>query len=197
MTDFVQGAFSGDQQLTLDEALHVIEQLIIAGHETTARNLANAIVLLAENPGLEDRLREEPGAIERFVEEALRLESAAPNPFRLAKADFELGGVLITAGSPVVLAYAGANRDPAHFPDPHRVDLDREATKPHLTFAMGPHFCIGNALARMEMRVGLEELLAAVRDIRLEGGGGRETVTYAPTFSLHGPARLPIRFSPS
>jgi cytochrome P450 len=113
MTDFVQGAFSGDQPLTLDEALHVIEQLIIAGHETTARNLANAIVLLTENPGLEDRLRAEEGAVERFVEEALRLESAAPNPFRLAKSDFELGGVTITGGTPVVLAYCAAKRDPA------------------------------------------------------------------------------------
>jgi cytochrome P450 len=61
---------------------------------------------------------------------------------------------------------------------------------------MGPHFCIGNALARMEMRVGLQELLAAVRDIRLQGGVGRDQVQYAPTFSLHGPVRLPLEFSP-
>jgi len=196
MTDFVQGAFAGEQPLTLDEALHVIEQLIIAGHETTARNLANAIVLLVETPGLEDRLRERPGAIDAFVEEALRLEPAAPNPFRLAVSDIDIAGAQIPAGSPVVLAYAAANRDPVIFPDPHRVDLDRDAPKPHLTFAMGPHFCIGNALARMEMRIGLEELLGAVRDIRLEGGGGRETITYAPTFTLHGPARLPISVRP-
>jgi cytochrome P450 len=194
MTDFVQGAFSGDHPLTLDEALHVIEQLIIAGHETTARNLANAVVLLAENPGLEDRLRREGGAIERFVEEALRLETAAPNPFRLAKSDHELGGVRITAGSPVVLAYAAANRDPEIFANPHAIDLERDAGKPHLTFAMGPHFCIGSALARMEMRVGLEELLAAVRDIHFEGDGAREQLRYAPTFSLHGPVRLPVTF---
>jgi cytochrome P450 len=192
MTDFAQGAVAGEQPLSLDEMLQVIEQLIVAGHETTARNLANAIVLLIENPDLQARLGDDPGLIPRFVEEALRLETSAPAPFRLAKADFELGGVKIPAGSPVILAYTAANRDPAVFPDPHRIDLQREGTKPHLTFAWGPHYCIGNALARMEMRVGLEELLAAVRDIRLEGGGGRESIRYAPSFTLHGPARLPI-----
>jgi cytochrome P450 len=94
----------------------------------------------------------------------------------------------------VVLAYAAANRDPEIFANPHAIDLERDAGKPHLTFAMGPHFCIGSALARMEMRVGLEELLAAVRDIHFEGDGAREQLRYAPTFSLHGPVRLPVTF---
>ena len=152
--------------------------------------------LPADRVGRERTLAPTTIRADAFVEEALRLEPAAPNPFRLAVSDIAIAGIQIPAGSPVVLAYAAANRDPVIFPDPHRVDLDRDAPKPHLTFAMGPHFCIGNALARMEMRIGLEELLGAVRDIRFEGGGGRETITYAPTFTLHGPARLPIRFRP-
>ena len=192
MTDFVRGAGGGEVPLGLDEMLQVLEQFMIAGHETTAKALSSAMLLMLESQGLEDRLRAAPDLMDGFVEEVLRLESPATGPFRVTTREVELGGLAIPAGSAVILGYAGANRDPAVFDRPESLDPARSG-RPHLAFGLGPHFCIGHALARQEMRVGLGVLLERSGGFRLAGGlRGRQDLEYLPSFALHGLKALPI-----
>ncbi|ARF76231.1 cytochrome P450 [Streptomyces griseus] len=145
--------------------------LIGAGFDTTANQLANSVLaLLVDHRDQWDRLAADPALIPKGVDELLRhvnLFATDTTGFpRIAAADIEVGGVTIAEGDAVLLALASANRDPAVFADPDRLDLDRERN-PHISFGHGVHHCLGKHLGRMELEIALEGLLRRFPDLRL------------------------------
>ncbi|NUU20538.1 MAG: cytochrome P450 [Streptomycetaceae bacterium] len=143
--------------------------LVVAGNETTRHAISHSMLALIQNPDQMDRLRENLDMMPDAVEEFLRWASPVYHFRRTATRDTELGGKRIREGDKVVLWFASGNRDEAVFADPYRFDVTRKNVD-HVTFGKGgPHFCLGNALARLEMRIMFEELLPRIADIRLAG----------------------------
>ena len=157
-----------DGILAMGEVTTILHTLLSAGGESTTSLLGNAVRLLAESPALQRRLREKPDDVDVFVEEVLRLESPFRQMMRSVPHDTTLGGVDIPAGSTVVLFFAAGNRDPAQFENPDKVDLNRGSPKNHLAFGHGIHYCVGAALARIEARAVLTELLEQTRGFALD-----------------------------
>ena len=158
---------AGDR-LTELELLHQCIFLLNAGHETTTNLIANAVVSLLEHPGEHLRLRAEPGLITTAVEEFLRFQSPNQLGNRRAVRDAVLGGVAMDAGTLVTLGIGAANRDPAQFPDPDRLDIGRAPNR-HLAFITGIHACAGMWLARMEGRAAIGRLVARFPNLRAAG----------------------------
>ncbi|MEV1003319.1 cytochrome P450 [Nonomuraea sp. NPDC050202] len=140
----------------------VLLLLGVAGNESTTKVLGNAWYQAARHPG-QRSIAFQPGRVPAWVEETLRHDSSGQMAARLVTRDVEWHGTVVPAGSRLLLVYAAANHDPRVFRDPERFDLDRDHSKT-LTFGTGPHFCLGAALARLETRVVLEELVAAVEE---------------------------------
>jgi cytochrome P450 len=158
-----------------------------AGHETTKTTLAGGMLALLEHPAELSRLQASPSLIPSAVEEILRWVTPVVHFGRTATEDYELRGRRIRAGDDVCLFYASANRDEEVFEDPFEFRVDREEN-PHLAFGVGEHFCMGAHLARLEVRVFLEELLPRLESIELAGPPER----LASNFS-GGLKRLPLR----
>ncbi len=162
LSDLVQARFdAGDragQGLDMPELLNVIEQLLVAGNETTTKLLAAAMLLLTQHPEQLAMVQADHSRIPNLVEEALRMESPVQMLPRVAKVDVEVGGVAIPAGSILMMMYGCANRDDAKYPDAAQFDTDRANARTNLAFGQGPHFCPGAALARSEARIALETL---------------------------------------
>ena len=154
--------------LEMGEVQTILHTLLSAGGESTTSLLGNAVRMLAEDPALQQRLRARPEDIDVFVEEALRLESPFRQMMRSVPHDTTLGGTDIAAGSTALLLFAAGNRDPAQFDNPDSVDLTRGSPKRHLAFGHGIHFCVGAALARIEARAVLTELLEQTQDFALD-----------------------------
>lgn len=146
------------ETLSDDELLMFMNQLLVAGNETTRNMVSGGLWALAEHPDQWARLRADRGRIGTCVEEWLRWTTPVVAFMRTATVDTELRGVAVAAGDPILLHYAAANRDPDVFADPETFRIDRDPN-PHVALGFGPHFCIGAALARLEGRVLLEELL--------------------------------------
>jgi cytochrome P450 len=144
--------------LTDDELVRFLILLAIAGNETVTRLVGWAGVTLARHPDQRQLLVDDPGLVPNAVEELLRYEAPSPVQFRYAAADVEHGGQVIPAGSKVGLLTGSAGRDERQFPDADRFDVQRKIDG-QLTFGYGAHYCLGAALARLEGRVALEELL--------------------------------------
>jgi cytochrome P450 len=160
---------SGDR-LSEEELVRFCFGLLMAGHETTANQLNMSFVALCRHPAELARLRADPGLIQGAVEELLRFVQitgkASVPPARITREEVCLGGVTIPAGEAVMALTNIANRDPAVFPDPNRLDLLREP-KPHLAFGAGTHHCLGAQLARMELQEGLRGLLTRLPGLRM------------------------------
>ena len=153
-------AGEGDgEPLTEAELLNVIEQLLVAGNETTTKLVTSAMVLLLQNPSEMAKVRADPALIPNLVEEALRYESPVQMLFRVPKRDVEIRGATIPAGAPLLVMYGAANRDGTRFPQADRFDVQRANARVHLAFGQGPHFCVGAALARSEAKIAFERLL--------------------------------------
>jgi cytochrome P450 len=159
-----------------------------AGFETTVNLIGNGVAQLLAHPEQLDRLRAEPELWPNAVEEVLRLDAPVQTTARIARAELELEGARLRAGSTVVLSLAGANRDPAVFTDPETFDVGRPNAKDHLTFSSGIHVCLGASLARMEATHALRSLFDRFPDLKLDGAPQRRKL-----FTLHGYERLPVR----
>jgi cytochrome P450 len=144
--------------LTVEEMLSVVQQLQVAGSETTASLIADAVLLLAGHPDAWDRLAEDRRFANVVVEECLRLASPNLGLFRIVTTDTELEGVPIPAGSTMWVLFGAANRDEAVFAEPDAFDPAREHLGAHLAFGKGIHYCIGAPLARLEAQVALAAL---------------------------------------
>ncbi len=151
--------------LTIAELLNVIEQLLVAGNETTTKLITSGMLLLLEQPAEMAKVRADPELIGNLVEEALRYESPVQMLFRTTTTDVEVAGVAIPAGAACLVVYGSANRDDGHFPGAADFDVERANARTHLAFGQGPHFCVGAALARAEARIGFRVLLDRLDDL--------------------------------
>ena len=183
------------------DVVRVAANLFAAGQETTVRLLGSALQLIAEDPELQQLLRDERHRIPNFIEETLRMESPIKGDFRLSRVPTTVGGVDLPAGTTVMLINAAANRDPRRFDDPATFDPERENARHHLAFGRGIHTCPGAPLARTEARVSLERILDRTTDIRLSeehhGPAGARRFRYVPTFILRGLTQLHLEFTPA
>lgn len=174
LTRLIQGENNGER-LTEKELLHNCIFLLNAGHETTTNLIGNGLVALQNHPNEMQRLIGEPALIRTAVEEMLRYESSNQLGNRMTVEPVELGGIAMPAGTPVTLCIGAANRDPAQFPDPERLDVGRTPNR-HLAFGSGAHQCAGMALARLEGAVAISRFLARFPSYALSGApvrGGR------------------------
>jgi cytochrome P450 len=160
----------GAGELTSDEAISLVLQLVAAGTESTTSLLGSAVRIVAADADLQSRIRRDPALIDDLIEETLRLESPFRGHFRVATRATTLAGTSIPAGGRLMLLWGAANRDPVQFDDPQLLDLSRPAIKGHLGFGRGIHFCLGAHLARLEARRALECLVERTADIRLATG---------------------------
>jgi cytochrome P450 len=156
-----------DRYLTHGECLSILNQFLVAGHETTTSTFGWGMLLLCRNPESQRALRADPSLTRTFVEEALRLEAPVQGLPRLVTKDTELGGVELEAGKLIMIRYGAANRDGRQFENPDELDLHRKKAGMQLAFGSGVHHCIGAPLARQELNLGFPTLLRHMSDIRL------------------------------
>jgi cytochrome P450 len=196
LSDLVYAEVDGERPLEDAEILSIMQQLMVAGNETTTSALAGGLLQLIENP---DQMAKAVAAVDEgndraiinLVEEVLRTESPTAGMWRMVLKDAELGGVKIPKGAMVQLRYAAANRDPAKYPDPDRFDMERANARSHLAFGKGIHMCVGNMLSRKEMAVAYSELLKRLTDFRVAEG---HVPSWPPNMLLRGLTTLPITF---
>jgi cholest-4-en-3-one 26-monooxygenase len=190
MSVWTNAAIDG-QPLTLDEVIPDCLLVLDGGAETTRTVIARMILNLIDAPDQWALLRK--GAdLTVAVEEFIRFVTPIHNMCRVATRDVELGGETIGAGQQVVLMYSSANRDPAHFTEPERLDVTRHPNQ-HLSFGFGTHFCLGASLARLEIRVFFEELVRRVREMRLVEG----SVVEMPNAFVYGLKSARVVFDPA
>jgi cytochrome P450 PksS len=180
----------GGDRLTEDELVAMLGILLIAGYETTVNLIATGVLLLLGHPDQLARLREEPDLIGSAVEELLRLATPVDVATeRYAREDVELAGVTIPRGALVLVAIVSANADEARFPEPEQLDVGRGENR-HLAFGLGPHYCLGAPLARMEGRIAIEKLIRRFPRLRL--AVPVEQLRWRPSVSLRGLVSLPV-----
>jgi len=175
------------EMLSESELFATCALLLGAGHQTTTNLLGNALWALAENPDERRRLQAHPELIDSAVEEFLRHNSPVQVTARVATGDYRIDGKRIEKGDFVILAFGAANRDPAVFREPDRLDLGRDPN-PHVSFGQGIHFCLGAPLARMEAQIALDTLLRRFPAFEVSC----ETPQWKPTVVSRGLASLPI-----
>jgi cytochrome P450 len=180
-----------DSDLTDEELRGISLILLAAGFDTTANMLSLGTFALLQNPSQLAALRADPALTDGAVEELLRYLSVAKTFMRTALEDVELGGRTIEAGTTVVLSYNTANRDPERFADPHVLDLQRQDVGGHLAFSHGIHQCLGQQLARVEMRVAFRALLDRFPTLRL-AVPAEEVVLRPETADIYGVKSLPV-----
>ena len=171
VVDAVLAAEIEGRPITDHEIVGVIQLLIFGGLETTAGALGEIVLRFCAEPAIPERLRAHPDEIPDAVEELLRLHPPFVAVARTATRDTEIGGQRIEAGQRVLISWASANRDEGEFECPHAFDLDRTSNR-HLAFGAGPHRCAGSNLARMNLRIAIEELVGRLRDVRLDETAG-------------------------
>jgi cytochrome P450 len=195
LTDLINARLDGENPLDMAEMLGILAQLLVAGNETTTNLIGSGAMLLAQNPGQFELLRNDPSLIPNFVEETLRLEAPVQGLFRVANRDVEVGGVAIPAGSRVVVMYASANRDEDQYEEAPGFDVCRGNARTHLSFGHGVHFCLGASLARLDATIGFQTLLGRLNNIRL--AEGKNDFKHTPSFILRGLKQLHMEFDPA
>jgi cytochrome P450 len=180
--------------LDMPEMLSIVQQLLVAGNETTTKLLTETMRLLAGKPEEWAKLKADPTRAPAVVEEALRLSTPTQGMFRIATKAHDLDGVHIPEGARLVIVFASANRDESLYPDPDDFDPDRDNLRDHLAFGKGIHFCLGAALSRLEGKVALEELSRRLDHFTLADDN---TFEYFPSFLLRGLTRLDIDVVPA
>jgi cytochrome P450 len=192
VVDAVLAAEIDGEPITDENAIGVIQLLILGGLDTTAGALGQIMIRFAQEPEIPDLLRRRPELLTGAVEELLRLEPPFISIARTAMRDTEIGGQPIKQGEKVLIYWASANRDEAEFTCPAHFDLDRPTNR-HLAFGAGPHRCAGSNLARMNVRIALEELVRRLDDIRLQDGA--EPIPFHSALN-RAPLTVPITFTP-
>ncbi len=187
--DDILSELAGQDDLSIEELTGVAFLLLLAGHETTANMLSLGTFALLEHPAQRAELAADPALLPGAVEELLRYLSVADIFYRYATEDIELGGETIPAGSTVVVSLLAANRDPKRFENPDTLDVHRTA-RGHLSFGHGVHQCLGQQLARIEMRAGFDALLR--RFPTLELAVPASEVKLRTDMNIYGVHELPV-----
>ena len=188
----VHAEIDGDRldQLSL---IHETLLILIGGDETTRHVISGGMLALLEHPDQRERLQAEPGLLPVAVEEMLRWVTPIKDMVRTTTRAVELRGEHIPAGAEVLLLYPSANRDESVFDHPDTFDAAR-AANPHLAFGFGAHFCLGNQLARLELRVMFEQLFERLPDLALAGPG---PLARRPSNFISGLESMPVTFTPA
>ena len=179
-----------DDILTLNEIRSLVFSLLLAGHETTANMMLNMVVATQSHPHLWATLRGQTDLQQKVVEECLRVNSSVIAWRRQTSRECRIGGVVLPEGANVLLAIASGNCDEEVFPNPAEIDIHRENLRGHLSFGLGIHKCIGEELARIELRIVLNKLTQRFPNMSIMQPG--ETV-YTPLLTFRGPTSLTVR----
>jgi cytochrome P450 len=188
LSDLIRAEEDGDR-LSAAELRMMAGGLLLAGTDTTRNQVAASVHVLCEHPEQWALLKEHPELAMSAVEETMRHSPIASGTLRLVAQDAEVDGYLFPAGTMVLVNTAAANRDPAVYDDPDRVDITREGAPPILTFGGGAHYCLGANLARREIAEALNVIAGRLLNPRIAG-----PVPWKPMVSLSGPTSLPIEF---
>ncbi len=191
ITMLVSAEEEGDR-LSLDELVIMIIALLVGGNNSTAHLIGNAVLTLARHPDALEQLRANPGLITTALEEVLRFESPVQATSRVARDAIEIGGQIIEPGQNISLLFGSANRDEEQFPEPDRLDIARKPNR-HLTFAHGPHFCLGAAIARAEAQLAVQTVVQRCVNLRLQAA----EADWLEGFSFRGLKSLPVTFTPA
>jgi cytochrome P450 len=179
---------AGDK-LSEEELLATCILILIAGHETTVNLIGNGVLALLRHPDELHRLRQTPALIASAVEELLRYDGPVQRTARVASDDATIGGRTIRKGDMVMPFIGAADRDPAQFPDPDRLDLARGDNR-HIAFGWGIHFCLGAPLARVEGQIAIDTLVRRLPRLEL----ATESPEYRQSLTLRGLKTLPVKF---
>ena len=183
-------------ELSTQELLSSLFQLVVAGHDTTASLIGNGVVALLDHPGQLEAVLADPGLLPAAIDELIRFTAPVPHAtFRVTTGLVSLGGAQIPAGEQVLVCLASANRDPSRYPSPDILDIGRR-DGPNLGLGHGIHYCLGAPLARLEARVAFEELLGRHPGLRLAVGRDALAWTRGDGLVLRGLASLPVVLGP-
>jgi cytochrome P450 family 142 subfamily A polypeptide 1 len=188
----VHAHIEGDR-LDPSSLIHETLLILIGGDETTRHVLSGGMLALQEHPDQLLRLKERTSLIPTAVEEMLRWVTPIKNMVRTLTRDVEVRGTVVPEGSEVMLLYPSANRDETVFERPDTFDIERDPN-PHLAFGFGPHFCLGNQLARLELRVMFESLFERLPDLSLTDTGA---LVQRPSNFVSGLESMPVTFTPA
>jgi cytochrome P450 len=188
ISELIRAEHDGDH-LNADELRMLVVSLLIAGTDTTRNQLAASVQVLCDHPDQWALLRQQPELAVNAVEETMRHSPIAWGTLRIALEDVELAGVIIPAGTLVVVNTASANRDPAVYDNPDQLDITREGAPAIQTFGAGMHYCLGANLARLELAEALTVMTRLMPNARRTG-----PAPWKPLTALSGPATLPIEF---
>ena len=181
------------EKLSDDDLLYELLLILVGGDETTRHVVSGGLLQLVKNPDVLQELREDRSLLPGAVEEMLRWVTPIKTMSRTVTTDVEVGGQTIPAGDELLLLYSSANRDASVFDDPFAFDIRRDPNR-HLAFGQGPHFCLGNALARLELTAIFEVVLDRLHDIELTVD--ESELEWRPSSFISGLESLPIRFTP-
>jgi len=190
MSVLVHAEVDGDR-LEPDELIHESLLILVGGDETTRHVISEGMYQLLLHPDQRQKIVDDPTTIHTAVEEMLRWVSPIKNMARTVTRDVELGGQQLHEGEKLLLLYASANRDEEVFADPETFDVTRTPND-HVAFGFGSHFCLGNSLARIEIRVMVEQLIKRLPDLELVS----PDIPFRPANFISGPETMPVRFSP-
>jgi len=190
--DLLSGLIAAEEagdRLSEEDLLATSILLLLAGHETTVNLIGNGTLALLRHPQQLQRLREDPGLIGSAVEELLRYDGPVQRTARIPSADVVVGGRTIPAGDMVMPFIGAADRDPAQFPDPDRLDLGRTPNR-HIAFGLGIHFCLGAPLARVEGQIAINALVQRFPKLAL----ATDSPEFRQSLTLRGLSTLPVAF---
>lgn len=197
MSELAHGAYTDGSTPQVTDVVRLASLLFGAGQDTTATLLSASLRIIAEQGELQAQLRADPTLIPAFIEEVLRFHGPVKSSYRLTSKSTTLAGVDIPAGTTIALVIAAMNRDPRRFDAPTEFRMGRPQAKDHLAFGRGAHTCPGAALARTEVRISLERMLARLEDISIDdtchGPEGARHFTYAPTYVFRMLAELHLQ----
>ena len=190
--DLMSGLLAAEEEgdkLSAEEVLGTLNLLLIAGNETTTNLIGNGMLALLRNPDQLERLRQDPEQVDAAIDELLRYDGPVQATSRLATQDTEFANGTVAKGEQVIIVLGAANRDPARFPEPDRLDLGREDNQ-HLAFGNGLHFCLGSNLARLEARHAIRAMVERFPHMKL----ATDEPVWRSNMILHGLEALPVRF---
>jgi cytochrome P450 family 142 subfamily A polypeptide 1 len=188
-----EGVLEENDDIHADELVSFLVLVVVAGNETTRNAISGGMRVLSQHPDQWKRLVDDPSLWATAADEIIRWVSPVMNFARTATRDTQLGGQAIQAGQKVFMLYQSANRDPAIFDEPDEFRIDRHPNE-QIAFGIGPHYCLGANLARLEVRTVFEEIARRLPDIRVAPGAD---AVYGPSTFVHTVESLPVVFTPA